>query len=95
MTEHDPNIIPPEMEEARARRAELRARIKHDLISQGITSARLAGLELETDWEEGEITGWRWSVLLRDGPPLRYTRANQEGAPIWRDGVELAPPTFE
>ena len=80
-------------DQMKRRRAELRARVKHDLGARGLTSADLEGLQLDTDWDEGHVTGWTMRVALTgDRPALAYSRANRDEAPvIGPEGVELLP----
>lgn len=71
------------LEEMKRRRGELRQRVKLDVGMRGLTSKDLDGLELDTDWFEGEVRGWTMRVLLKgEREALIYTRENRDGAPI-------------
>lgn len=65
-------------------------RVKLDLAQRGMTSADLAGLDVEDDWAEGEVVSWTVRVELNGGrAALVYTLDNRDGARVHHDGAAL------
>lgn len=90
MSGHEDDNGERELEEMKRRRGEMRQRVKLDLGRRGLNSGDLEGLEMDTDWLEGEVTGWTMRVLLNaDRDALIYTRENREDAPVHGPDGEL------